>query len=498
MGRFNTKIELYNHLSDTREKLFEEGKKIPKEIGMPSELLGKIGLSGMISECHGLLRKEISDAVEAGNRKVINSGTLDFEIRKLVKSYYGDDYDAVTASTCEGLLLAACDNLFTPPLAGRGENYRTRYMAPYERHAHHQAGYGRPFPPKYKDIFADRGVTAGEYGQMGKRLNNLDVVLVPMEGAKYNSHGLRYHPCALLTHVDAKATAERMAKTARRHEDSLAGFTSLGYTNPSYGYKDTDADGVPILQKEIAKMAQEYDVPYVIDNAAAIPFQCTDIRKIGADIITFSMDKASGATTCGLAIGKEAAISPLSRALGTAGPRAGGVISHGKAMFVQMDPGKESLLGLVAALRILLERGDQFRENCDIFHQIVVDEFSKIDQGLMDGVRIDKDYGSCGVEINYQDTWKDGRMGWPIFSIEDMYAGTSLPQSGMKAMGIIPCVAYDANIKMSIGLGTTDDEGNIIEDNTRWMVRALARFCELMCRHSGVMDQKGAVRNAAE
>ena len=61
-----------------------------------------------------------------------------------------------------------------------------------------------------------------------------------------------------------------------------------------------------------------------------------------------------------------------------------------------------------------------------------------------------------------------------------------------------PCVAYDANIKMSIGLGTTDDEGNIIEDNTRWMVRALARFCELMCRHSGVMDQKGAVRNAAE
>jgi hypothetical protein len=161
-------------------------------------------------------------------------------------------------------------------------------------------------------------------------------------------------------------------------------------------------------------------------------------------------------------------------------------------MFVQMDPGKESLLGLIAALEILLEQEDQFRKNCDAFHQIVVEEFSKIDQGLMDGVLIDKDYGSCGVEINYQDTWKDGRMGWPIFSIEDMYAGTSLPQAGMKAMGIIPCISYDANIRMSLGLGTTDENGDIIEDNTRWMIRALARFCELMCRHAGVMDQKAA------
>ncbi|MDP6786356.1 MAG: aminotransferase class V-fold PLP-dependent enzyme [Rhodospirillales bacterium] len=492
MSKFKYKIELYNHLASTQGKLFEEGKKIPKEIGMPDELLGKVGLSGTVSECHALMRKKVADAVEAGNRKVINSGSLDYEIRKLVKSYYGDDYDAVTASTCEALLMVGFETLYAPPIAGRGENYRTRYIAPYERHAHHQGGYGRPFPPKYKDIYADRGVTAGEYGQMGKRLSNLETVFVPMAGAQYDSHGLRYHPCTLLTHVDGKATAENVAKTAKRHEEYLSGFASIGYTNPSYGYKDADSDGVPVLQKALAELGKEYDVPYMIDNAGAIPFQCTDIRKIGADLMTFSMDKMGGAPTCGLAIGTEQTISPLSRALGTAGPRAGGVISHGKAMFVQMDPGKESLLGLIAALEILLEQEDQFRKNCDAFHQIVVEEFSKIDQGLMDGVLIDKDYGSCGVEINYQDTWKDGRMGWPIFSIEDMYAGTSLPQAGMKAMGIIPCISYDANIRMSLGLGTTDENGDIIEDNTRWMIRALARFCELMCRHAGVMDQKAA------
>ena len=498
MGKFTYKIELYQFLSESKGKLFEDAKKIPREIGMPDELLGKVGLSGTVSECHGLLRKKVSDAIEAGNRKVINSGTLDYEIRKLVKGYYGDDYDAVTASTSEALLMVGFETLYAPPIAGRGDNYRSRYIAPYERHAHHQAGYGRPFPPKYKDIYADRGVTAGEYGQMGKRLANLETVLVPMEGARYASHGLRYHPCVLLTHVDGHATAAKMAEVAKRHEAYLSGFASIGYTNPSYGYKDVDSEGVPVLQKEMAKLARAYDVPYMIDNAGAIPFQCTDIRKIGADVMTFSMDKTGGAPTSGLAIGTEQAISPLARALGTAGPRAGGIISHGKAMFVQMDPGKESLLGLIAALEVLLEREDQFRRNCEVFHQITVEEFAKIDQGLMAGVRIDKDYGSCGVEINYQDTWRDGRMGWPIFSIEDMYAGTSLPQTAMRAMGIIPCIAYDANIRLSLGLGTTDEMGDIIEDNARWVVRALARFCELMCRHAGVMDSKEPVHHAAE
>jgi hypothetical protein len=490
MGKFKYKIEMYQHLSEVKGKIYEEGKKIPSEIGMPEELLGQVGLSGTVSECHGFLSKKVTDAVEAGNRKVVNSGSLDYEVRKLVKSYYGDDYDAVTASTCEALLLVGFETLYAPPIAGRGENYRARYIAPYERHAHHQAGYGRPFPPKYKDIYADRGVTAGEYGQMGKRLANLETVLVPMVGAQYDSHGMRYHPCTLLSHVDGKATAEKVAKTAKRHEENLSGFASMGYTNPSYGYKDVDSDGVPVLQKALAELGKEYDVPYMIDNAGAIPFQCTDIREIGADLMTFSMDKMGGAPTCGLAIGTEQTISPLSRALGTAGPRAGGVISHGKAMFVQMDPGKESLLGLIAALEILIEKKDQFRKNCDTFHEIVVDEFSKIDQGLMEGVVIDKDYSSCGVEVNYQDTWKDGRMGWPIFPIEDLYAGTALPHAGMKAMGIIPCIPYDANIRMSLGLGTTDENGDIIEDNTRWVVRALARFCQLMCRHAGVMDEK--------
>jgi len=56
-------------------------------------------------------------------------------------------------------------------------------------------------------------------------------------------------------------------------------------------------------------------------------------------------------------------------------------------------------------------------------------------------------------------------MGIPIFSIEDMYAGTNIFQTGMAQMGVIPTVAYDGNTYISTGLGTCDSKGNLIEEN---------------------------------
>ena len=72
---------------------------------------------------------------------------------------------------------------------------------------------------------------------------------------------------------------------------------------------------------------------------------------------------------------------------------------------------KESLLGLVATLKVLLKHRDQFKRNLDVLYDITVDEFSKIDQGLMEGVKIDKVYSTNSVDVNYQDTWKNGHMG---------------------------------------------------------------------------------------
>jgi hypothetical protein len=489
MGKWKFKYEMYKSLADKRSELYADAKKIPKEIGFPQELLGKVGLTGTVSENHGLLRKEISQAIESGARRVVSNASLDQEVRRLVKSYYGDQYDAVSASTCEALLYISFDILATPPIAGRGNSYRTCYIAPYERHLHHQGGYGRPFPPKYKDLFADRGVTAGECGQLGKRLTDLDTVFVPLVGAKYDCHGINYHPCPLMLGVDSKKSAEVIAEEARKREVYLSAFSSLGYTLPGYGYREKDQDDVPILQKSIAQLAKKYNVPYIVDNAAGLPFNCTDIRKLGADLMLFSMDKSSGGPTCGLAIGTEEIIVPLARGLGVHGHRFGNPVSHGKAAYVGVDPGKEALLGLIATLKVLLEKGDDFRKTADLWYDIVVDEFSRIDSGLKKGLAISKDHNSCGVEVNYEDTWADGKMGIPIFSIEDMYSGTSLIQSGMGQMGVIPCISYDANIRMSPGLGTVDEDGRLMEEPTRWIMRALVKYVELLCRYAGVLDQ---------
>ena len=44
-------------------------------------------------------------------------------------------------------------------------------------------------------------------------------------------------------------------------------YKRQGYDTPGYGYGVKDEDGTPLLQKKIAHLAQEYNVPYIVDNA---------------------------------------------------------------------------------------------------------------------------------------------------------------------------------------------------------------------------------------
>ncbi len=118
--------------------------------------------------------------MDEASTKIIPNKILDEEVREIVKDVYGDEHDGVALNTCEAALWVSFDVLATPPMQGRGDNYRARYIIPYEKHLHHHGGYGRPFPSKYKDIFADRGNTAGELGFYGKRQNNLDTIIVPL------------------------------------------------------------------------------------------------------------------------------------------------------------------------------------------------------------------------------------------------------------------------------------------------------------------------------
>ena len=486
MSKFKYKYQMYKHLQANIPNIYADARKAAEDIGIPAEKKGAIGLTGAISGCPAPLRKDILEASEKGAVKVIPLSALVEEIRGIVKDVYGDGYDVAPVATCEAGMWLCFDALFTPPMMGRGDNYRSRYIAPYEKHMHHQAGYGRPFPGRYKDYVADRGSTAGELGFYGKRQNNLDTIIVPLEGAKYDVHGIKFHPVPLLTEVNPEGSYENLKKNAERHANMLTGITSLGYETPGYGYADKDSDGVPKLQKYISNLAKDYNIPYVVDNAWGLPFVGFDIIKTGADAVVYSMDKATGAATSGLIIGKEEIMVPIRRAMGMHGDRWGTLSSYGKAAYVTFDPGKEALLSQIQALKVLRDKPEILTKPVDDLYLLVKEEFGALPKELQDGIIISKSYNSTAVEVNYEGTWKNGKMGIPIFSIEDMYAGSNLFQTGLSHMGVVPTVAYDANIYISTGLGTTDENGALLENETRWCLKSIVKLIEIVCGYAGI------------
>jgi len=483
--KWDYKYQVYKHLQANQAAIYTEVRKIAEEIGITPEMKGNIGLTGAVSGCHGLLAREVDEAISAVSRRVIPSAVFDEKIRDLVKSYYGDEYDAALVSTCEAGLAITYDVLCMPPTLGKGDNYRARYLAPYERHMHHQGAYGKPFPPRYKEVNSERGEAAGEYGVQGKRAYNLDTVFVKPEGARYDCHGIKYCPCPNMLHVDGKASVKKFDEIANRHADQLSGFASLAYDTPGYGYGDKK-DGVPVLQTGISELAAKYDVPYIMDNAWGAPFIGADIRKIGSDVIIYSMDKASGAPTCGLIIGKEEVMVPIRRSVGIHGARYGTLSSHGKAAYVGYDPGKEALAGAYAAMKILKERPEISLKAVDDLYKICLEEFSLLPKALQDNWSIYKSTNSLAVELNYADTWKDG-FGIPVFSMEDMYAGTQILQNCQSQMGLIPTIAYDGNIFISNGIGNIDEEGNLIELPTRLSVKANFKSVEVISKFAGLI-----------
>lgn len=475
------KMHLYRRLADKQDKILGEVSSIPDRIGIPRDLRNEMGLSGKISGIPAPLRRDIREAIGEITQSPIALANLAEELRVIVKDFYGDEYDALAMSTCEATLRVAFEALFVPPM-GRGDSYVASYIAPYEHYMHHQGAFGRPFPPKYKDYVADHGVTSGELGMLGKRQENVATIVVPLVGARYDCHGIKYFPCPLMLHVDPELSHEAVTKVAARHASTLVGITSLGYDTPGFGYGERDSEGTPVIQKLYSRLAQEYNVPYIIDNAAAAPFTGTDIRRTGADLVLYSTDKALGAPIGGLIIGKEEVMVPLRRALGTHSSR-NGSLSYGKASHVGFDPGVQSLAGIIAALKAVRTDPTVLTDAVDRTYDIVIEEMASLDAEVAEYCMVTKTYNRLEVEVNYQDSWTEQRIGFPIFTMEDMYAGTNLVGSAMRAMGLIPTVSQNANMVIVPGQGTTDERGRLIEERMRWCVRALFRALEVIERH---------------
>ncbi|MDR1828701.1 MAG: hypothetical protein LBR29_10255 [Methylobacteriaceae bacterium] len=466
------RFDYYAALHAAAPRILEDARKEAAALNIPDEWRGRFGVSGSNSSAPGTLRKEVVNAIVAASSDYHPLVRIGDEIRRIVKSVYGDDFDAVTINSAEAALALSYAALLAPSQIGTGDPGRAVVVVPWERHIEHHGSYGRPVPGLYKDLFADRGASTGEFGLLGRRIPFVDLALTRLAGARYEIHGVKSYAAPLLLHVDADASGAVLEAQARRHAANLAGFVSLGYDTPGFGHPEKDPDGASKLHKQYGRLAAEFGVPYIADNAWGTPFLGTDPRPINADVILYSMDKVAGGPTAGLIIGKEVSLINIRRALGVHGERFGTVSSHGKGSHAAFDPGKEALHGTLAALRLLRDEPRRFLQPVDITWQIVEDEYSRVKGKLKPGIVINKTVNSGGAEINYQDTWDNGGFGIPVFTHEDRIARTNIYNNILADIGIVPNISDDANILINPGAGTFDNNGTVVEERLRLAVRA--------------------------
>lgn len=484
------RYQWYQEIFENIPKIHAEAREYGVKLGT-ANLEKDLGLYAGSSSRPGTLPDYVLDEIIRANRsgKTYTLRSVEDQVREIVKDVYGDEYDAAVANTSEAALRISIETLCAPPALRRGEAYRSRFLMLYGEDYEWMGGYGRAFPPKYKNLLVDRSVSAGELGVEGKSLANLDALYVRFADAKYPSHGIRYNPTSLLTQIDVSGTMQNAQKAAARHAHLLSGVACLGYDTPSYGYSDKDDEGTPILKRMLGELAREYDVPFIIDNASSLPIIGMDPRKIGADIMTYSMDKAARSPACGLIIGREEAMNPVRKGMGLGGQRYGEVSSHGKAVFTFSDPGRDTVIGLVAYLKVLRDSPERVKEPVDRYHQILVEEFNALEPSrFRDSLIFTKSYHLGGTELNYERTWEDGQFGIPIFTLEDLWANTNPIVSAQVEMGVEPATIYSGSMFLGPGLGTLDEEGNLIEEYARLGAKTLVKAVEIVCKYAGLMD----------
>ncbi len=242
------RFQWYQKIYDAFAEIIRESEAYGKELGS-DRLKRDIGLYAGSSARPGNLPDYVLDPIIEANRggETPPVRVIEDELREVVKDVYGDEYDAAAANTCEACLRICFETLCAPPIMRQGDTYRGRILMPYSEDYERMGGYGRAFPPKYKNLLVDRTVSGGELGVEGKTLANLETLYVRMAGAKYESHGIRFNPTSLLTAVDADESVQLAAKVATRHADSLVGVSAVGYDTPSYGHGQLDDDGTPLF-----------------------------------------------------------------------------------------------------------------------------------------------------------------------------------------------------------------------------------------------------------
>ncbi len=483
--RFEFYQKLYEKLPEIKDNASKEGAKLGID-----KLAGEIGLYPGSSSCPGVVPEFVLQPViesNSGNIKPVRD--YQEQLRYLIKDIYGDDYEGVALNTCESVLRAVNEVIFAPPTMRKGDAYRTRVLMPFNEDHEYLGCYGRPFPPKYKGLDSDRSVAAGELAVEGKSLANLDTLLVKYVGGRYEVHGINAHLVPMLSGIEIDATITKMDDMAERHGAYVSGFQSIGYDTPGYGHEDHNDRGGPVMLHNTSQLAHRLDLPHFVDCGGGLPVIGYGPADVEADFMSWSMDKAGRTLACGLLVGRADEMVPIRKALGLAGQRFGGLTSHGKALYSFADPGRDTLISLIAYLTALKSSPKVVTDPIDRFHDILsecIRDF-RISR-LRDSIRLTKSYSWGGTELNYENTWDDGEFGIPISTLEDFFSDTNPIVLANEAMGVAPATVYSGNMFITPGLGTIDQHGDLIEEHAWLAAKALVRSMEIVCDAAGIGD----------
>lgn len=483
------------HLHEWYQRIFDLTPEITKEASAFADAQGLAAFSGKTgtyqgsSGCPARLPNYVLDPIIDANRiDVLPAVKIADKMRDLVKDVYGDDYDVCVTNTAEASLRVAFEALVAPPTLRKGDQYRTRSIQIYGEDAEWGGGYGRAFPPKYRHFAMDRTVAGGELGIDGKSLNNLDTLFVRAPGVRYEIHGVRQNTVALMKDIDVSGTMDRLTVAANRHCSMLSAVHAVGYDTPGWGFGEKDADGVPILMKQMGQLARDFDVPYILDCATCLPIVGLDPRDMDADLMIYSMDKAGRSPIGGLMIGKSEPMNVIRKAMGWIGPRSGGTSSYSKGVFSMHDPGRDSLVGMYAFLRAMVDTPEKVTAPVDGMYDILLEELDAFPAPeVVARFRVTKSYHMGGLELNYAGTWDGGARGIPLFNLEDLYCGANTIDSALIAMGQAGATIYGGNVLIGPGLGLIDENGDLRPDATRATFKGLVKAIEITARHAGVL-----------
>ena len=484
MDRF--RHHFYQSLLASIPEMESEGRAWAADQGY-DVMTGRYGTYQGSSSIPARLPDYVLDAIVAANAgEVVPARRYADAIRDRVKAVYGDDWDVAVTNTAEAALRVTYETLFAPPVLRRGDQYRARVLQVLGEDFEWGGGYGRSFPPRYKNLAVDRTATGGELGIEGKSIANLDTLFVRGAGVRYEIHGSKPAMVPLMGNLDVGTTLAGLAKAADRHAAFLTGVHAVGYDTPGWGLGEKDPDGHPRLLKGMAAIARDHGVPFVVDCASCLPFVGMDPRVIGADIMIYSMDKAGRAPISGLIIGRAEVMSPIRKGMGWDGPRTGGVSSYSKGAFSAHDPGRDSLVGLDAFLKVLHEEPARVTAAVDGMDAILREEMAGFPARFRNAIRITKSLHMGGLELNYADTWADNDLGLPLYGLEDLYANTNAMDAVLVAMGQSPATIYSGNVLIGPGLGMTDRQGQLIPEVARAALRGLVKSFDIVARHGGL------------